>query len=341
VAGVFVYEYACASGAAAALRYEGQAMLRALVEDFSALPGMASSTLIHQDLSIPPGLPPSCTVIRCRGREEKPVFFRLARAADWTIVIAPEFDEILLTRCRWVEEAGGRLLGPSSAAVALTGDKIACAAFLRVQGIPTPICVPIGPGADVPRGCYPAVLKPRHGAGSQATFLVERPDDLPSCWNQARAEGWTGETILQPFVPGAAASVALVMGQGSLTALLPAAQVLSADGRFRYLGGRVPLAPALAQRCVGLAQRAAASVPGLRGYVGVDLVLGSAEDGSNDSIIEINPRLTTSYVGLRALAQANLAGFLLQAMAGADLPPPVWRNGTVGFSPNGTVMPDL
>ena len=49
-------------------------------------------------------------------------------------------------------------------------------------------------------------------------------------------------------------------------------------------------------------------MPGLSGYVGVDVVLGN--DG-RDWAIEINPRLTTSYVGLRALAGFNLAEAML------------------------------
>ena len=47
--------------------------------------------------------------------------------------------------------------------------------------------------------------------------------------------------------------------------------------------------------------------PAAVGYVGVDLVLGRAPDGSEDAVIEINPRLTTSYIGLRSAAVGSLA----------------------------------
>ena len=63
-------------------------------------------------------------------------------------------------------------------------------------------------------------------------------------------------------------------------------------------------------------------MPGLLGYVGVDLVLGDAADGSRDYAIEINPRLTTSYVGLRALADFNIAEAMLRAANGPRLEPP-------------------
>ena len=57
-------------------------------------------------------------------------------------------------------------------------------------------------------------------------------------------------------------------------------------------------------------------MPATQGYVGIDLVLGSAEDGSADVVVEINPRLTTSYVGLRQLLKTNLAAAMIEAAAG-------------------------
>jgi predicted ATP-grasp superfamily ATP-dependent carboligase len=73
------------------------------------------------------------------------------------------------------------------------------------------------------------------------------------------------------------------------------------------LGGELPLTAGLAERATELAERAVAAMPAVTGWVGVDLVLGREPDGSKDAVIEINPRLTTSYVGLRAAATSNLA----------------------------------
>jgi predicted ATP-grasp superfamily ATP-dependent carboligase len=86
---------------------------------------------------------------------------------------------------------------------------------------------------------------------------------------------------------------------------------------------------------VAASRPAVESVPGLLGYVGVDLVLGAAADGSDDWAIELNPRLTTSYVGLRALAVDNLAGAMLRVAAGERLEPIRWRSGEVSFTPEG------
>jgi predicted ATP-grasp superfamily ATP-dependent carboligase len=118
--------------------------------------------------------------------------------------------------------------------------------------------------------------------------------------------------------------------------LAPAFQHLGTDGRFGYRGGELPIPPDLAARATALARAATACVPGLCGYAGVDLVLGAADDGSDDCAIEINPRLTTSYVGLRALADFNIAGAMLKVALGEPVPEPRWRSGRVAFGANGT-----
>ena len=52
-------------------------------------------------------------------------------------------------------------------------------------------------------------------------------------------------------------------------------------------------------------------MPDTSGYVGFDIILGPSGDGRQDRIIELNPRLTTSYVGLRAATLGNLAHAML------------------------------
>jgi predicted ATP-grasp superfamily ATP-dependent carboligase len=44
-------------------------------------------------------------------------------------------------------------------------------------------------------------------------------------------------------------------------------------------------------------------VPGLSGYIGMDILI--ADEGCYR--IEINPRLTTSYIGLRQVVNINLS----------------------------------
>jgi predicted ATP-grasp superfamily ATP-dependent carboligase len=335
---VFVYEYNCSRCPDSALRTEGWAMLRALLEDFSRVPHVETSTLLHE--SCTQALPPRVHRFVTPANEAE-AFHALARAADYTLVIAPEFDGILLARCRWVLDAGSRLLGPSPPAVELTGDKLALGRHFQDCGVPTPASYPADPEPVLSSDVFPLVWKPRHGAGSQATFLVRGMAELRQSADRARKEGWEGEALLQRYTPGLAASVAFLIGPRRKAVLAPAAQRLSEDGRFHYLGGVVPLSEDLALRALFLAERAVAAVPGLHGYVGVDLVLGRAVDGRQDVVIEINPRPTTSYVGLRALARENIAECMLALAEGQEVARLRWYPGTVQFRPDGSVRSSL
>jgi predicted ATP-grasp superfamily ATP-dependent carboligase len=283
-----------------------------------------------------------------RATVDEAVFRRIARSADFTLVIAPEFDGLLEERCRWAVAEGSRLLGPSPDAVRLTADKLQLAEHLRRHDVPTPLttrCVD-----DDPPWHYPVICKPRFGAGSQHTLRVQNREGYIDFQERIRGETSSlRKCVVQPLIPGRPASVTFLATDGEASAkphaagrnerfALPACeQYLSGDGRFCYLGGRVPLEPALQNRAQDLARRAAQAVEGLTGYFGVDLVLGESANGSDDVVIEINPRLTTSYVGLRQLTPGNLMQTLLDLVLGRCPEPLQWYDKRVRFHPDGRI----
>jgi predicted ATP-grasp superfamily ATP-dependent carboligase len=306
---VFVYEYTSAApksqvdaAGARELHAEGLAMLAAALADFRNVAGVNAFTMAP-------------------AADEPAAFCRAARQADWSLVIAPEFNNILLDRCRWAMQQGSRLLNPSPETVALCGDKLALARHWDAHNVPTPAAAAIDDVAIAPTA--PWIVKPRHGAGSLDTRLN----------GPLRAVSDCGPMIVQPFVRGLAASVAILCGPRALAALPAAEQLLSTDGSFRYLGGRLPLPGGLARRAERIARNAVAGVPELCGYVGVDVVLG---DDGRDWAIEINPRLTTSYIGLRRLCLGNIAGAMLSIAQGLDDPGLTWQPGPIEFTAAGS-----
>jgi hypothetical protein len=101
--------------------------------------------------------------------------------------------------------------------------------------------------------------------------------------------------------------------------LEPCRQRIAHHGdRLQYLGGELPLPPDLAARATDLARRAIAALPCWLGYLGIDLVLGPQAGGAGDVVIEVNPRLTTSYIGLRLAARTNLAEAMLTIAEGTS-----------------------
>ena len=318
---VFVYEDVCATWAdrdvelrpAPSLLAEGRAMLAAVTEDFGRVRGV----------SVLPWRQSSDSAEAAKPAESE--FCRHVRGADYTLVVAPESGGRLEHLCREVIRVGGRLLGPSPDAVRLTSDKLDLARHWERHGVSTPATWQLG---EEPAGMA-VVIKPRDGAGSQAT---QRAIGRSVSTNQTG--GWSEAMIAQRYIPGFAASVAFLIGPHTRLPLVPCQQLLSDDGRFQYRGGRLPIAPDLADRAVRIAAAAVGCVPGLSGYVGVDVVLS---DDGRDWAIEINPRLTTSYVGLRALARFNLAEAMLAAICGHPLPELAWRHDEITFSPSGRI----
>jgi predicted ATP-grasp superfamily ATP-dependent carboligase len=312
---VFLYEWATGGGLVdvprgwpASLVREGAAMLGALAADFTRIDGCRVSVL--RDPRVLGLSLPGCEFVDVlsvtSAREE---FERLAAEADATLVIAPEFDGHLLSAAKRAVASGGKLISPSPEFIRIAADKQRTCERLAAAGVNVPQGVSLQPEEPLPADfAYPAVLKPNDGAGSQDTYLVSGPHDAPPAYAWPRR--------LERLVPGMAASVAFLCGGAIRVSLPPCKQRLSDDGRFRYLGGELPLAEGLAARSVILGERALAAMPAATGYVGIDLVLGRDPHGEEDAVIEINPRLTTSYVGLRAAANGNLAERMLQVANG-------------------------
>lgn len=305
-------------------------MACALAADFAALPGV--EVVILRDGRWSPISPERGVheIAVSSMDEEWRAFRELAASSDWTVLIAPETAGILRRRAEWVLAAGGRLLSPDPTFIALTTDKHQTACHLARQGVPVPTgwlvtkeaSPPDGAGlsGDGVLGCsdeaawpWPMVVKPVDGCGSQgvarvqdaAAWKVLRPQ-IAACGNTWRIERW---------IEGLAASVGVLCGPGGRAALPACAQHLAEDG-FAYQGGRTPLAAPLDARARQLALDALGALPPTCGYVGVDLVLGADETGCDDHVIEVNPRLTTSYLGLRRALRDNLAGAMLRLASG-------------------------
>jgi predicted ATP-grasp superfamily ATP-dependent carboligase len=327
---VFIHEF-FSSGAfegdlsKSSLAREGLAMLSALVDDFSrAGDRPVVSTLdgrLHDS--------PAAARVAERARvtwvnsasDERRLFHELAGAPAATLVIAPETGGILLERRRMTDAAGGRFLGPSPHAIRLCGDKLRLYEHFERHGLSTLPTSRWDFSANRTAYPFPIVVKPRDGAGSVNTFLVQdarelqaRREELIARFNQAGQE-----PIVQPFVEGRSLSTAALIDGDRIEVLPIGQQRISRGGCLHYEGGRIPacdIPPALADEAAELVERACRSLPGLAGFIGVDLIAAAQEPRIR--IVEVNPRLTTSYVGYRRLTRENLAARILLTEVGCD-----------------------
>jgi predicted ATP-grasp superfamily ATP-dependent carboligase len=138
---------------------------------------------------------------------------------------------------------------------------------------------------------------------------------------------------IEAFAPGDPVGVACLGGAAGLLPLPPLRQLFGdgPDGRC-YRGGEVLADPLSAHRATRLAERAIAAVSRAAavfacggspaaagpasGWVGVDMILGSRPDGGDDRVLEVNPRLTTSFVGFAASSATSLIRLLVDGLDG-------------------------
>jgi hypothetical protein len=288
-------------------------MRDALVEDLAAL--RIHDIVTSADPRFPlKRIPRGVEVIPLRGAGA--ALDGLFREADAAWLIAPETGGCLESLATRASRNGARLLGPSARAIRRAADKALLPGRLAEQGVRHPETRAVRSLSAAIRAArtlgFPVVIKPARGAGCAGVTRVRRKADLPAALARAqRAAGGRG-ALVQRFVSGTAASVALLSDGRRSRVLAVSGQTLAGGAVFAYAGGETPLAHPQAARAAAAARRACRGLPGLKGYVGVDVVLTDTDA----FVIEVNPRLTTSYLGVRASLRENVAALALVACGG-------------------------
>ena len=300
-----------------ALAAEGDAMLRALVDDLTAIPGVEVAAL--RDARLSADLP--ATLHRVDAASDFWVAFRGAvRAADAVWPIAPECDGTLLRITDEILACGRTLLGSHPDAVAIATSKRATAITLARAGI---LVAPVySSERELPMAVHEIVVKPDDGAGCQDTLLFDDRVKLRE-W----LSGPTGaKRILQPYIRGEARSLSLLCCEGRARLLACNRQKVTLEnGAFRFEGVSVNAVADSAGRYAALAGDIARTLPGLWGYCGVDFI----ETGAGPIVLEVNPRLTTSYTGLHRATGLNPAQLVLGLPGSLDAAGATLRTRTV------------
>lgn len=314
---LFIYEDICGGGSddltlVRQLLPEGAAMLRALLQDFANLPSSSTLQLLTQwdsRLGQPRSLPDNHLIIKsvASAADAEQCFLETVADVDAVLIVAPEIDGRLQTLCNRVRQIGVRSLNCHEEAIHLCSDKLLLADHLathKIRTIPTFNLSTFAehpelfPESEVPESLV--VVKPRDGAGSTGIRVLHRAGVLADCRDPS------DKRIVQPFCHGVPHSVGCFVDSATqqLTAFPVCRQLLADETTLKYVGGIVLDAPQLTASARELLQKLVAHLPGLHGYVGVDLLL---DDEGDWTVVEVNPRLTTSYIGYRACMSQNLA----------------------------------
>lgn len=278
---------------------EGLMMLNAVANDFSQINGvdvyalrdyrLSGNIVSNNDITIEPG----------HTHTEK--IELLIAEMDALLVIAPESNNILATLCEDYSKQGCVLLNSNADAIRLTSNKLDTYHHLLNTNIAQ---IPTYHQSKLNKFLADQyVIKPIDGAGCENLVVFSSFEDLMIELN--RNDGV--EFIVQPFVRGKHASLSLLCWEGEC-------QILSVNEQcFKELQETLVLrgcnVNAFAKNnFMTFCETLIKAFTGLSGYIGVDILITEHEI----VLVEINPRITTSYIGLKEALGINPAQLILE-----------------------------
>ena len=317
---ILIHEYFTGGGWSAPdmpsdLVSEGLAMLCAVLDDFNKWGKAKVYTTLDRRLS---GTPVTVDNIRIIDPDKyEKTLSGLAKECDFALVIAPESDSILARLNKQLKQWGTALLGCEENAIRITGDKWRCHKLLTQAGLPVPETVCVGrhsPLETAQKINFPLVIKPVDGVGCEGVNLVRERNSLREVL-EYNSE-YNHKMLFQEHIKGEHLSASILSNGKEFVFLSLNRQHIDEGVPFKYKGGEIMPPPDKDDPLHRIIEKILKVIPGLKGYFGVDLIRSEA----GYKIIEINPRLTTSYVGLRQVININLAEAMFDAVVKGILP---------------------
>jgi predicted ATP-grasp superfamily ATP-dependent carboligase len=315
---LLILEYVTAGGwgdpIGSPLLEEANAMALALSHDFSELSEYTVSLLRYPHLVLPPSGP--LHILPSTGLVSE--WEQALLAHDQVIIVAPETDSVLLDWCARADKIGMRRLGASLAALTIASDKSQTAQRLQhhsIAHVPTYRLDTSVPWYDHD-GAW--VLKPCDGCGCDGVQRFQSSEHAQRAITQLPSP-YLSHWIAQPWLAGQAASLTILGSAHGAQLLSMNQQVLniSAEGYVhleKVMTGSIKQDTA---RFEQLAQSVHEAIPGLDGVYGIDLLIQDQQL----TVVEINPRVTSAYPGLRAALGTNPATLWIQSLGLSEYTP--------------------
>ena len=306
---IFICEHACTplpNGAnrSAPAGFARDILLQSLVSDLSRVSDMAVS-ILRNPAARRIDVPASTSIVPLHDHRAGSTVDDCISRADAVWPLASESNGVLESISRKVLQHKKILLGSTPDAVHLAGSKYRTSQALRAVGIP--VVPTLRAETNLPAGLQALVVKPDDGAGCLDTHIFSNADAARE-WIAVQT---TGDYVLQPYISGRPCSLSLLCGNNHVFLLgCNDQRVAVSDNQFHYMGSTVNSIDDIDGELLRLARRVIAAIPGLWGYVGIDLII--TEQGP--VILGVNPRMTMSHAGLHASIGANPAAMLFDML---------------------------
>lgn len=314
---VLVYEYVTGGGPIApssSLAGEGALMLGALLDDLAEIPGVRPMVMLDRLAPVVGVRNHTTEWLRLApGEAAQERFLTEIHRVDAVWPIAPETGGVLERLCLAVEAAEKALLTSPSRAVGMTASKLKTVTRLASQGVPVIPTQPCDFKVATPHFAYPIVVKADDGAGCEDSCIIRGAAQ----WESLRHGSDMVNPIMQPLVAGESLSLSGLFAHGEARLLSVNRQHIDQQlDRFQLNGCSVNALTDREGQFTEILKRTAAAFPELWGYAGIDLLMNEA----GLWVLEINPRLTSSYAGLRSGLGVNPASLVMDLHASGRLP---------------------
>lgn len=310
---ILVFEYITGGGfnrqnLPASLANEGRLMLQALLDNLARIKGVDITVMLDWRLLQRLNLYGFTPVVIGPEQDCHASFDRLVDRFDAVWPVAPEYGGVLSALCRSVENQGITLLTSPLSAVSVTGDKLLTYHRLvehRIATVPTRLL------EEKSLSFYAGenIVKPVDGIGCADSYVIIDKEDQETLSSKIQGKG---RYIVQPHVPGKKTSLSCLFRTGEGWLLCANQQEFELIQKQYHLSKIIVNDRQDLTLYRSLVTEVARAFPELWGYAGIDLI----ETPESLCVLEINPRLTTSFAGIDRALGINVASLVLQLLEG-------------------------
>ena len=327
---LFVYEY-ITSGALAdqslpeSLAHEGDEMLCAIIRDCIELPYFSISIVRDTRLAefdfINNNSRHHCHFVSTVD-EHQTLWKQCLDEAEVVLIIAPETGGILANLHRQALLQNKVILGCSVSAIETTSNKLTCFQQLKKHDIAVADTYLASDVANIHFiSDTPYLAKPIDGAGCLDTYVFNTVKELDR-YVLTLSDFEQEKIVIQPYITGISASLSLFFSDIDVTVLsINEQQIELENNKLTFIACHVNSiieATFPHSQAYKLARQIQIAIPGLWGLVGIDFIITE----NSAVIVDINPRVTTAYIGLKSVLKTNPIALLLEANDNNPMPPP-------------------
>jgi len=325
---IFVFEFVSGGGynqvdIPSSLFCEGYAMLRTIIEDFKKL-GFQITTLLDVRIDfLSHYLEADKVKIVNKNDDYIKIYTDCVKKSTYCFVIAPEFSNNLYNLTKIVKDNKKTILSIDLDGICLGTSKLITYNFFLENKVNTPktYLIPLKKRffdlefvlQKFDELECPIIIKPEDGVGSESIFYFETKGQIIQFFKDSKEKlDLSRHYILQEYIDGEDLSASIINGVYSKKPEAMNQIILSINAqivKFKdsvndsiYLGGFTPVVDYEFLKDSLEKILKSMDLSSFRGYFGIDFI---KKTDNSIYFIEINPRLTTSYIGIRNILEYN------------------------------------